>query len=358
MALAVSLIGIQGVWAQTASKTRPGNAGVVASHELQADDTYRYASSPAAMSFAREVAERRQLDEAWTLQLVAKAERLDRAIKLVTPAPSGKAKNWAAYRDRFIEPTRIEAGKQFWLENREVLQQVEHSYGVPASLIVGVLGVETLYGRHTGGFRVIDALTTLAFDFPDAHPRYSERRAFFRGELEQFLLMTSQNGLDPLAIEGSYAGAMGLPQFMPSSWRRYGVDYDHDGKVDLFNSPADIVASVANYFRNFGWRPGVPTHYEVSVRPGKTDLQALLAPDIVPSFSPASMQKLGAGLGPQAKSHEGPLALIELENGEDARTYYAGTDNFFAVTRYNWSSYYAMAVIELGKAVEARLPPG
>lgn len=309
------------------------------------------------MAFAREVAARRQLDEAWVIGLIGKAEKLDRAIRLVTPAPSGKPKNWAAYRSRFIEPTRIEAGKAFWLENRDILRKVEETYGVPASLIVGVLGVETLYGRHTGGFRVIDALVTLSFDFPEEHPRYAERRAFFRGELEQLLVMAQRSGIDPESLKGSYAGAMGWPQFMPSSFRRYGVDFDQDGKVDLFDSPADITASVANYFRNFGWRPGVPTHYAVQVKPGKTQLAPLLAPDIVPSFSPEAMQRLGARLGPAAMAHEGPLALIELENGEDARTYYAGTDNFFAVTRYNWSSYYALAVIELGKAIEAQLPP-
>ncbi len=352
MVVVLTLVVAPGAWAQSASKSRPG-----ATNDTTVDDTYRYEVNPAAMAFAREVAARRQLDEEWVIALIGQAKRLDRAIRLVTPAPSGKPKNWTAYRNRFIEPTRIEAGKAFWVENREVLRQVEQNYGVPASLIVGVLGVETLYGRHTGGFRIIDALVTLGFDFPEEHARYSERRAFFRGELEEFLVLAHRSGLDPATLQGSYAGAMGWPQFMPSSFRRYGVDFDNDGKVDLFNSPADIAASVANYFRNFGWRPGVPTHYDVQVRPGKTQLTSLLAPDIVPSFSPESMERLGASLSPAAKGHDGPLALIELENGEDARTYYAGTDNFFAVTRYNWSSYYALAVIELGKAIEAQLPP-
>ena len=316
-----------------------------------------YANRADAMGFARDVAVRRGLDVAMVQSLIGEAERLDKAIALVKPAPVSRAKNWAAYRARFIEPIRIEAGKAFWIANRETLDKAEATYGVPASLIVGILGVETLYGQHTGGFRVLDALVTLAFDFPRDHPRALEREAFFRGELEQFLVMTNQSGMDPLTVRGSYAGAMGWPQFMPSSWRRYAVDFDHDGKIDLFDSPADIIGSVANYFRNFGWQPGMATHFPVKVDKRTTQLTTLLAPDIVPSFSPESMTRLGVDLGPKASQHEGALALIEVENGDAPRSYFAGTDNFFAVTRYNWSSYYALAVIELGKTIEAQLPP-
>lgn len=309
------------------------------------------------MAFALDLAHRRNLDPLTVQSIIGQAERLDKAIALVKPAPVSRSKNWAAYRARFIEPVRVEAGKAFWIANRDTLAKAETTFGVPASLIVGILGVETLYGQHTGGFRVIDALTTLAFDFPREHPRALEREAFFRGELEQFVLMTYQNGMDPLSIRGSYAGAMGWPQFMPSSWRRYAVDFDHDGKIDLFDSPADIIGSVANYFRNFGWQPGMDTHYPVDIGRAKAQLTTLLAPDIVPSFSPESMMNLGVELGPKARQHEGALALIEVENGDAPRSYFAGTDNFFAVTRYNWSSYYALAVIELGKTIESQLPP-
>jgi membrane-bound lytic murein transglycosylase B len=261
------------------------------------------------------------------------------------------AKDWSAYRSRFIEPVRIQAGRQFWLKHRSTLERAEREYGVPASIIVGVIGVETLYGQNTGNFRVLDALGTLAFHFPPGHPRAAERQAFFRSELEQFLLLTSRSGADPLAIRGSYAGALGLPQFMPSSWAKLAVDFDGDGRIDLFGSPADAIGSVAHYFKAFHWRSGMPTHYPVTLTPGQTDMDSLLAPDILPTFSVASFVSKGAALEGAALVHPGPLALIELRNGPNAPSYVAGTENFYAITRYNWSSYYAMAVIELAQAL-------
>jgi membrane-bound lytic murein transglycosylase B len=264
-------------------------------------------------------------------------------------------KNWAAYRARFIEPVRLRAGQRFWEANRETLARAETEFGVPASLIVGVIGVETLYGQHTGNFRVIDALTTLAFDFPASHPRAAARTEFFRSELEQFLSLTERTATDPLTYLGSYAGAMGWPQFMPSSWVKYAIDFDADGKVDLFNSQADVIGSVANYFKAFGWQPGMPTHYPVRFDPNqsKEDFETLLAPDILPSFGVQSFTAKGAVLEGSALQHPGQLALVELQNAGAPSSYIAGTENFYVVTRYNWSSYYALAVIELGEAVKA-----
>jgi membrane-bound lytic murein transglycosylase B len=231
------------------------------------------------------------------------------------------------------------------------LERAEREYGVPASMIVAIIGVETLYGPNTGNIRVLDALATLAFHFPTAHPRAQARQAFFRAELEQFLLLTSRSGADPLAIRGSYAGAMGLPQFMPSSWAKFAVDFDGDGRIDLFGSPDDAIGSVANYFKAFDWRPGMPTHYPVSLTPGQTQMDTLMAPDILPTFSVDRFVALGATLQGPALQHAGPLALVELLNGNDTPSYVAGTENFYAITRYNWSSYYAMAVIDLAEAV-------
>ena len=314
-----------------------------------------YASRSDAQLWAEDAAARLDLPAGWLREQIGQARRIPQIEQLVLPAATPSAKNWAAYRSRFIEPRRIEAGAAFWLRHQATLARAEQTYGVPASIIVGILGVETLYGQHMGNFRILDALATLAFDFPQAHPRARERQAFFRGELEQFVRLAERSGTDPQSWRGSYAGAMGLPQFMPSSWRHYAVDFDGDGRIDLFNSPADAIGSVANYFKAFQWKPGMPTHYPVSLTPGQTDMDALLAPDILPTFSVDSFSAKGARLEGAALQHPGPLALIELRNGEGQPSYVAGTENFYAVTRYNWSSYYAMAVIELGQAVAERV---
>jgi hypothetical protein len=207
-----------------------------------------------------------------------------------------------------------------------------------------------------GQFRVLDALTSLSFDHPPEHPRLAERVAFFRGELEQFLALAHRSGGDPQLPLGSFAGAMGLPQFMPSSWIRWGVDFDGDGRVDLRNSPADAIGSVANYFKVHGWQPGLPTHFPVAFDTARVDMDTLLAPDILPTFSATRFQALGALIEGPALSHPGQLALVELQNGEAPNSYVAGTENFYAITRYNQSSYYAMAVIDLAKALREARP--
>ena len=303
------------------------------------------------MQLADDIAARRDLDRDWVRQAIGQARYLPIVAKFITPPPMGTVKNWRVYRSRFIDPMRINAGVKFWQTNREALDRAEKEYGVPAEIIVGIIGVETIYGQQVGTFRVIDALATLTFDFPVAHPRAKERREFFQGELEQYLSLTRRTSTDPLSLKGSFAGAMGLPQFMPSSWVKYAVDFDGDGKVDLFNSPADVIGSVANYFKAFNWQSGMPTHYPVSFDKSKLDMDALMVPDILPTFSVASFMAKGAVIEGAALEHKGPLALIELQNAGAEPTYVAGTENFYAITRYNWSSYYAMAVIELGREV-------
>lgn len=329
---------------------------VFAKQRPVAQSAFFYSQSEAAMAFADDLASRRDLDPTWVRDQIGQAQRLPQVARLMAPAPRGTPKNWAAYRERFIEPVRLRAGQRFWEDNRALLARAEAEFGVPASLIVGVIGVETLWGQHTGNFRVIDALTTLAFDFPTSHPRAAARSQFFRDELEQLLSLTRRAEIDPQTLRGSYAGAMGWPQFMPSSWVKYAIDFDGNGRVDLFNSPADVIGSVASYFKQFGWQTGQPTRYPVTLSP-TADMDALLAPDILPTFSVASFTAKGALLDGAALQHTGKLALVALENGGAPQTFVAGTENFYVVTRYNWSSYYVLAVIELGETIEAQMPP-
>jgi len=317
-----------------------------------APDLITYGRREDVMRFADELAERQQLDKAWVQERLSQARYVPNVAKYIMPPPAGAAKNWAAYRARFVEPVRIRAGLGFWLANEASLAKAEAIYGVPASVIVGVVGVESIYGRQMGNFRVIDALATLAFDFPSGR---KDRSDFFRGELEQLFILAHSEGVDPLSLKGSYAGAMGMPQFMPSSWNRYAVDFDGDGHVDLDQSTADVIGSVAHYLAEYGWVRGMPTHYSVAAPVDSTERAVLLAPDILPSFSAAEFAAHGARLSDDGARHEAKLALVELQNGAAAPSYVAGTQNFYAITRYNWSSYYAMAVIELGQAVaEAR----
>ncbi len=331
------------------SKTRP-HAAVPTPGPL-------YSTRPEVMQLADDLAQRRNLDPAWVRSAIGQARLVPAIQRASTPPAVGTPKNWAVYRSRFIDPIRIKAGVQFWQNNRETLARAERETGVPAQIIVGIIGVETIYGQQTGSYRVIDALSTLAFDFPSAHPRAADRAKFFLSELEAYLSLTARTSTDPLALKGSYAGAMGLPQFMPSSWAKYAVDFDGDSRVDLFHSAADVIGSVANYFVAFKWQPGQPTHYPVQFDLARLDRATLLAPDILPTFSAQTMQDKGVLLEAAAAAHPGKLALVELQNGADAPLYIAGTDNFYAITRYNWSSYYALAVIELGQEVAAALPP-
>ena len=310
------------------------------------------------LAFADALAAAEGWDASALRRQLASAQLLPKVRQLILPAATGTAKNWAAYRDRFIEPRRVEAGLAFWAAHEAALARAESTYGVPAEIVIGILGVETFYGRITGGFSVLDSLATLAFDFPTAHPRAADRQAFFRAELAEFLRLTRAEGLDPATVKGSYAGALGWPQFMPGSWRRFAVDFDGDGHIDLIGNPDDAIGSIAHYLAEFGWKPGEATHYSVKLPADPITRRRLLAPDIKPHITAAELVEAGAEPSEAARDHVGPLAVIELQNGKAAPTVLLGTQNFWVVTRYNWSAYYALAVIELGQAVKAKRQAG
>ena len=313
-----------------------------------------YAHNPVALQAAKSIAQARQLDPAWVSQSIAQARFLPGVVRAVTPPAQPGSRDWAAYRARAVTPQRIEAGAAFMRTHAATLARAEAQYGVPPSIVAGILGVETIYGRNMGQYRVLDALATLAFDFPDSHPKKVQRQAYFLSELETFFAFCYSNGYDPLTLRGSYAGAMGMGQFMPSSWLQYAVDFDGSGHIDLFHSTADAIGSIAHYFSVFQWKRGMPTHYPLADDALPADLAALLEPDILPSFTPKQLEDRGVVLSAAARNHAGLLALVALPMGESAAPHYVlGTDNFYAITRYNWSSQYAMAVIDLAQAIEA-----
>lgn len=307
-----------------------------------------YAHRSDAVALAALISERYQLDPQWTASVLAQAQVQDAVKRLIMPASNPGAKNWGAYRARFIEPIRVRAGAAFWKANETTLLRAQSTYGVPMDIIAGVIGVETIYGRYTGNTRVLDALTTLSLDFPKGR---SDRSPYFQDELGQFLKLCAEQNEDPTQVLGSFAGAIGLPQFMPGSIRRYAVDFDGDGHIDLRGSTADAIGSVANFLAQHGWQRDLPTHYAVVPPKDEGARAPLLQPDILPSFTAAEMLEAGAQLTPAGQSHRGLLALVMLHNAGAEPTFVAGTDNFYAITRYNQSSYYALAVIELGQAV-------
>jgi membrane-bound lytic murein transglycosylase B len=332
----------------------PAHAAPARAAQRAGNDFAAYGPREDVQAFAREVAQRQpQLDPHWIAQTLAQARFVPDVARLIMPPPdnaTGTARSWTAYRNRAVDAPRIRGGVEFWNEHQRWLDAARKRYGVPPEIVVGILGVETLFGRQTGNFRVLDALATLSFNFP---PGRRDRTEFFRSELEHFLVLAQRDGADALAIKGSYAGAMGWPQFMPSSWLKYAVDFDADGRIDLHGSVPDVIGSIAHYLAFHGWQSELPTHFEVVPPQDETQRSALLGPDILPTFTAAQFAERGAGLSEAGQRHEGLLALIELKNGEAAPVYVAGTMNFYVITRYNWSSYYAMAIIDLGRTVAA-----
>jgi membrane-bound lytic murein transglycosylase B len=256
--------------------------------------------------------------------------------------PAEKTKSWAEYREIFITPERIEAGAQFWNDNEDALREVSESSGVPIEMLVGIIGVETYFGRITGSFRVLDALATLAFSYPP-------RAKFFRRELQEYLLLVREEGMQATDATGSYAGAMGRPQFMPSSFRAYAVDATGDGKRDIWNNWTDVAGSIANYFLEHGWKSGE----DVAARASLGDDWQGPAPEpkntLKPSDTIASLSRKGVMFVTDLPGDsQGELLTYE---GADGLEHWVGFHNFFVITRYNRNVMYALAVHQLGEEI-------
>lgn len=250
-------------------------------------------------------------------------------------------RSWTRYRERFVNERRIGNGLLFWQENGAELKRAEAIYGVPPEIVAAIIGVETEYGRNMGSFSVLEALSTLAFEYPP-------RADFFRKELEQFLLMARENGVSPLEIKGSYAGAIGIPQFMPSSQRNYAVDFDGDDRIDLRGSTSDAIGSVARYLEVHGWQAGAPVAAPATV---SADPTALIAAGLKPATRLQELANQGVATRLASCDPDRLAALIDLVAPDQATEYWVGFDNFYAITRYNRSSFYAMAVFQLAEAL-------
>ncbi|WP_189616606.1 lytic murein transglycosylase B [Pigmentiphaga litoralis] len=312
--------------------------------------------SNAKAAFAAEMAQR-GLDPADVAAILKQARFSATVAKLVLPAATPSVRSWPRYRTRFVEPRRIKEGVDFWVKHGPMLARTEAKYGVPASIIVSIIGVETFYGRVTGNFRVLDALSTLAFDYPPQAP--NDRSPFFREQLAQFLVLCKESGLDPLSVQGSYAGAIGLPQFMPGSQRRFAVDGDGDGKINLLASPDDAIASVANFLIEHGWKPGQPVFLPVRL---PADPKPLVDGGLVPTLTWPQLNAAGARIINTDGTWSGAwtdwkMGVIDLYDGPtDTTEYRVAAPNFFAITQYNRSYFYATSVADLAAELEKKKP--
>ena len=298
-----------------------------------------FETNPKTQVFIKEMVARHGFNREELNNLFRQAQHREDILELMRK-PAEKRLLWHEYRKIFLTQSRIDGGAEFWKKNVEILDRAGASFGVDPQIIVAIIGVETRYGKNTGIHRVLDALSTLAFDYPP-------RSKFFRRELEEYLLLAREEAIDSLATKGSYAGAMGYGQFIPSSYRAYSVDFDNDGKRDLWGSPADIIGSVANYFRVHGWEPAGPVAVPASV--SGDNYQTIL--DL--GYKPATMLDIMRrdGILPTKSvpnSLAGALLSFDQPNGPE---FWIGFNNFYVITRYNHSPLYAMAVYQLSEKI-------
>lgn len=296
-------------------------------------------TTPVASEFIRFMQTRHGFDPVILTRQFSRIRTNAAVLRAIRPAAvPEQQRSWERYRERFVNERRIQNGLRFWQENAAVLVRAEALYGVPREIIVAIIGVETEYGRNMGKFSVLEALATLAFSYPPRAP-------FFRDELEQFLLLARENNLDPLEIRGSYAGAIGIPQFMPSSQRRFAIDFDGNERIDLRHSPTDAIGSVARFLHEHGWQPHAPVAVIARM---EEDPAPLLAAGIKPARPLRELRQQGVDA---VGEDERPAALIDLVSPQAPTEYWVGFENFYVITRYNRSSFYAMSVFQLAEAL-------
>lgn len=298
-------------------------------------------------AFITEMVAQHDFDKRELTETLKQAKRSDRILKAMS-RPAEKAKPWYEYRKHFLTPERITAGIEFWNLNADTLIEATEVYGVPAEIIVAIIGVETAYGRIVGSDRVVDALATLAFHYPKKN---AKRMIYFRAQLRHLFLMSRERNLDPLSLSGSYAGAMGIPQFMPESYRKFAVDFNNDGERNIWQDRIDAIGSVANYLKSHGWDRGESIVIAAAVN--NADVSGLLSASLKPHRRISEFSRLGIRTGDE--TGDALAALFTLE-GEVAPEYWLALNNFYVIMRYNPRTKYAMAVVKLAQAIrDARM---
>ncbi|HET8710972.1 MAG TPA: lytic murein transglycosylase B [Spongiibacteraceae bacterium] len=301
-----------------------------------------YSTHPLAKGFVDEMVSKHGFERDEILQMLSRAERQQSILDAIA-RPAEKAKPWKDYRKIFVTNDRINQGVAFWRDHAVALARAERESGVPAAIIVAIIGVETRYGRNTGNYRVLDALTTLSFDYPP-------RADFFRGQLVEYFLMAREQKLAPDHMLGSYAGAMGFGQFMPSSYRKYAIDFDGDGVVDIINDIDDAIGSVANYLKGYGWQRGAPIVVRAAVKDAAPD--SLLRDKLEPVTTLRDYK--AQGIRSLSAMPDDTLAALFMLEGEDGNEYWLALNNFYVITRYNRSHMYSMAVTQLSQEISAQ----
>lgn len=300
------------------------------------------ANDPQVQTFIADMQQQHSMDAALLTQRFAQISPNERVLQLIAPPSKPGQRSWQRYRGRFLDDVRIRRGLEFWQDHAATLARARALYGVPESIIVAIIGIETIYGRNTGSFNTLEALATLAFHYP-------RRAEYFRQELEQLLLLARENQRDPAHYSGSFAGALGVPQFMPGSQRRFAVDFDGDGRIDLENSVTDAIGSVARFLEQHGWEKDGPI--AVPARLNRKPDPAWLEAGIQPTLVAADL--LNQGVWAQAEPAR-RVTFVDLVTPDQATEYWLGYDNFYVITRYNRSSFYAMSVFQLAQALEER----